>query len=180
MCRICWLHQVAFVDPPKLDFDLKLPSESHGSGLLDYVSGWADAFITDKILSQYVLPDHYFTSIDGVSMTPSFLVTAVITRRDENTAGYSDEHAMVASPQPRQLRSYRMLLLQVHKHCHTQLLCLRCPSSSGRLMAQLMAMTWLRLRCTLLLVALFKTLHCNHIWLLMRTGLHGTYTGPPL
>ena len=56
------------MDPPKLDFDLKLPSESHGSGLLDYVSGWADAFITDKILSQYVLPDHYFTSIDGVGL----------------------------------------------------------------------------------------------------------------
>lgn len=80
--RVCWLHQVAFVDPPKLDFDLKLPSESHGSGLLDYVSGWADAFITDKILSQYVLPDHYFTSIDGVSMTPSAVVTVVLTRRD--------------------------------------------------------------------------------------------------
>lgn len=62
------LPQVAFVDPPKLDFDLKLPSESHGSGLLDYVSGWADAFITDNILSQYVLPDHYFTSIDGVRL----------------------------------------------------------------------------------------------------------------
>lgn len=59
--------QVAFVDPPKLDFDLRLPSDSHGSGLLDYVSNWADAFICDKILSQYVLPDHYFSQIDGVS-----------------------------------------------------------------------------------------------------------------
>lgn len=58
--------QVAFVDPPELDFDLKLPSDSHGSGLLDYVEGWADAFITDSILSQYVLPDHYFSQIDSV------------------------------------------------------------------------------------------------------------------
>ena len=60
------MMQVAFVDPPKLDFDLRLPSDSHGSGLLDYVQGWADAFITDNILSQYVLPDHYFSQIDGV------------------------------------------------------------------------------------------------------------------
>ena len=59
--------QVAFVDPPKLDFDLRLPSDSHGSGLLDYVQGWADAFISNKILSQYVLPDHYFSQLDGVS-----------------------------------------------------------------------------------------------------------------
>ena len=58
--------QVAFVDPPELDFDLQLPSDSHGSGLLDYVEGWADAFITDSILSQYVLPDHYFSQIDSV------------------------------------------------------------------------------------------------------------------
>lgn len=54
------------MDPPKLDFDLRLPSESHGSGLLDYVSNWADAFICDKILSQYLLPDHYFSQVDGV------------------------------------------------------------------------------------------------------------------
>lgn len=59
--------QVAFVDPPKLDFDLRLPSDSHGSGLLDYVSNWADAFICDKILSKYVLPDHYFSQVDGKS-----------------------------------------------------------------------------------------------------------------
>ncbi len=59
--------QVAFVDPPKLDFDLQMPSDSHGSGLLNYVEGWADAFITDNILSSYVLPDHYFAQIDKVS-----------------------------------------------------------------------------------------------------------------
>ena len=59
--------QVAFVDPPKLDFDLQMPSDSHGSGLLNYVEGWADAFITDNILSKYVLPDHYFAQIDKVS-----------------------------------------------------------------------------------------------------------------
>ena len=58
--------QVAFVDPPQLDFDLKLPSDSHGSGLLDYVEGWADAFISDNVLSKYVLPDHYFSQIDSV------------------------------------------------------------------------------------------------------------------
>ena len=62
----CVVIQVAFVDPPELDFDLTLPSNSHGSGLLDYVEGWADAFITDSILSQYVLPDHYFSQIDSV------------------------------------------------------------------------------------------------------------------
>ena len=65
--RTYLLIQVAFVDPPKLDFDLRLPADSHGSGLLDYVQGWADAFITDNILSQYVLPDHFFTQIDGGS-----------------------------------------------------------------------------------------------------------------
>lgn len=59
--------QVAFVDPPKLDFDLQMPSDSHGSGLLNFVEGWADAFITDNILSKYVLPDHYFAQIDKVS-----------------------------------------------------------------------------------------------------------------
>ncbi|DBA74196.1 TPA: hypothetical protein ACH3X1_010990 [Trebouxia sp. C0004] len=42
---------------PKLDFDLQLPSDSHGSGLLDYVSNWADAFICDKFLSQYKSED---------------------------------------------------------------------------------------------------------------------------
>ncbi|KAL3133562.1 hypothetical protein ABBQ38_007410 [Trebouxia sp. C0009 RCD-2024] len=57
--------QVAFVDPPQLDFDLKMPSDSHGSGLLDYVEGWADAFISDNILSKYVLPDHFFSQIDS-------------------------------------------------------------------------------------------------------------------
>lgn len=65
------LVQVAFVDPPKLDFDLRLPADSHGSGLLDYVQGWADAFITDNILSKYVLPDHYFSQIDGVNQALS-------------------------------------------------------------------------------------------------------------
>ena len=59
--------QVAFVDPPKLDFDLQMPSDSHGSGLLNYVEGWADAFISDNILSKYVLPDHYFAQIDQVT-----------------------------------------------------------------------------------------------------------------
>ena len=69
--------QVAFVDPPKLDFDLRLPSDSHGSGLLDYVSNWADAFICDKVLSQYVLPDHYFSQVDGVSTTCCCRASAV-------------------------------------------------------------------------------------------------------
>jgi hypothetical protein len=65
------------VDPPKLDFDLRLPSDSHGSGLLDYVSNWADAFICDKVLSQYVLPDHYFSQVDGVSATCCCRASAV-------------------------------------------------------------------------------------------------------
>lgn len=70
--------QVAFVDPPELDFDLQLPSDSHGSGLLDYVEGWADAFITDSILSQYVLPDHYFSQIDSVGCRTSAADTALL------------------------------------------------------------------------------------------------------
>ncbi len=66
------------MDPPKLDFDLQMPSESHGSGLLDYVSGWADAFVCDKILSKYVLPDHYFSQVDGVNhcCAPAPLINA--------------------------------------------------------------------------------------------------------
>ena len=75
-CRLTVTLQVAFVDPPKLDFDLKLPSDSHGSGLLDYVSGWADGFITDNILSKYVLPDHFFTQLDGVR---TFLKAGTLT-----------------------------------------------------------------------------------------------------
>ena len=58
------LMQVAFVDPPKMDFDLRLPSHSHRSGLLDRVQGWADAFITGNILSQCLLPDCCFPKID--------------------------------------------------------------------------------------------------------------------
>lgn len=74
--------QVAFVDPPELDFDLQLPADSHGSGLLDYVEGWADAFITDSILSQYVLPDHYFSQIDSVGCGTAAAHVALLCSTD--------------------------------------------------------------------------------------------------
>ena len=82
--------QVAFVDPPELDFDLQLPSDSHGSGLLDYVEGWADAFITDSILSQYVLPDHYFSQIDSVGPLTGISCLFIVAQVDSGncTTGY--------------------------------------------------------------------------------------------
>ena len=58
--------KLAFVDPPKLDFRLTLPAGSTDSGLLRFVECWLDAFIADSILSQYLLPDHYFTPIAQV------------------------------------------------------------------------------------------------------------------
>ncbi|KAK9800178.1 hypothetical protein WJX73_004159 [Symbiochloris irregularis] len=55
--------QVAFVDPPKLDFRLTLPAGSTESGLLRYVEGFLDSFISDNVLANYLLPDHYFSPI---------------------------------------------------------------------------------------------------------------------
>lgn len=78
-CIISIVVQVAFVDPPQLDFDLKMPSHSHGSGLLDYVEGWADAFISDNILSKYVLPDHFFSQIDSVRFLTNIRIHLVCT-----------------------------------------------------------------------------------------------------
>lgn len=52
--------QVAFVDPPKVDFKLTMPAGKTDSGMLRYMEGFIDAFISDNVLSNYLLPDHYF------------------------------------------------------------------------------------------------------------------------
>lgn len=54
------------MDPPKLDFRLTLPAGSTESGLLRYVEGFLDGFIADNVLSNYLLPDHYFSPIAKV------------------------------------------------------------------------------------------------------------------
>ena len=67
MCHskcVCML-QAAFVGLPQLDFQITLPSGMRAVPM-QYLYGWVDSFISDNILSMYMLPDHLFTQIDEV------------------------------------------------------------------------------------------------------------------
>lgn len=68
MCQPC--TQVAFVDPPKVDFKLTMPAGKTDSGMLRYMEGFIDAFISDNVLSNYLLPDHYFQPLTDVRPPP--------------------------------------------------------------------------------------------------------------